>query len=156
MAFTITLRAETSAGCAVDLKYPLVKKMNPFTVNLQYVRDDFPCGGHSKITPPSRAVKVVKAFPLTHITGEYFRIYAEMNLDPVFMQILKEARLDDVFRAKYQMVVNTGGREPFIVIGEYKSPDVELDPEAYRYDWLFFSKPVRDRLLKYEKKIMLR
>ena len=80
---------------------------------------------------------------------EYFRVFAEVKSDPVFLKILEEARLDDVFKEKYQMVVNTGGKEPFIVIGAYNSPDVELDWNAYRYDWLFFSKPVTALALQF-------
>ncbi len=87
--------------------------------------------------------------------GEYFRIFAELRDDPVFITILGETNLQDVFLKNYQMVVNTGDKVPFVVIGEFGSPDVEQDPKAFRYDWLFFSQPVRDKLLLYKKKIML-
>jgi hypothetical protein len=87
---------------------------------------------------------------------EYFRVYAEVRSERVFSKILEETYLYDVFPLKFQMVVNTGGREPFVVIGAYNSPDVELDPEAYRYDWTFFTARVRDGILKLKNKIPLR
>ncbi|MEO8514435.1 MAG: hypothetical protein ABI543_12815 [Ignavibacteria bacterium] len=105
------------------------------------------------VTALTSLVQPVKSQGSKEIT--YYRIYADVKSDPLFRDILKETRLDDVFMTKFQMVVNTGGKDPFIVIGRYESVDVEWDPNAYRYDWLFLSKPVRDRLAMYPKKIKL-
>lgn len=88
--------------------------------------------------------------------GTHFRIYADIEKYPFFKDILVQAMLDDVFTDKYQLVVNTQPEETaFIVIGRYNSPDVERDRKAYRYDWLFLSKYLRDKLLNYPKKIIL-
>lgn len=84
--------------------------------------------------------------------NEHFRVYAETKSDMLYVKILEEANLLDVFAEKYQMVVNTKDREPFLVIGAFDSPDAELDPEAFRYDWTFFSKPVREGILKIRNK----
>ncbi len=86
----------------------------------------------------------------------YYRIYADVKNDVVFKMILDETNTIDVFTDKYQIVVNTGTKYPFIVVGRYNSPDVEWDREAYRYDWLLLSKQVRDRLTLYRDKIRLK
>ncbi|HMQ80701.1 MAG TPA: hypothetical protein PKE39_03705 [Ignavibacteria bacterium] len=73
----------------------------------------------------------------------------------MFTRILNETNLEDVFPEKFQLVVNTADKEPFVVIGRYDSPDAELDPNAYRYDWLFFSPAARGMILKCRNKINL-
>ena len=88
--------------------------------------------------------------------GTHFRIYADIERYPFFKDILVEAMLDDLFTKKYQLVVNTQPEETaFIIIGRYNSPDVEWDRKAFRYDWLFLSKYLRDKLLNYPQKIIL-
>ena len=68
-----------------------------------------------------------------------------------------QTMLDDVFTRKYQIVVNTKPDDKaFIVIGRFESPDVERDREAYRYGWLFLSRNLREQLLKYPHKILIR
>lgn len=86
----------------------------------------------------------------------YFKVFAEVKNDAVFTRILQETNLEDVFPEKFQMVVNTGGKEPFVVIGKHNSRDVELDPEAFRYEWNFFSPAARGMILKCKNKINLR
>jgi len=87
----------------------------------------------------------------------HFRIYADIQKDAYFKEILKETYLDEVFTRKFQIVVNIYPAEfAFIVIGRYESPDVEWDREAYRYDWTFLSKPLREKILRYKNKIILR
>jgi hypothetical protein len=87
----------------------------------------------------------------------HFRIYADIQNNSFFKGILKQTRLDDVFTRKYQIVVNTKPDydEAFIVIGRFESPDAEFDREAYRYDWLFLSRNLREQLLKYPHKILI-
>lgn len=89
--------------------------------------------------------------------GSHFRIYADIEKQPFFKEILAETRLDDVFLRKFQMVVNVyPADDAFVVIGRFESPDVEWDREAYRYDWLFFSPKVREKILKYNHKIFIK
>lgn len=86
----------------------------------------------------------------------YFRVFAEVKNDAVFKRILQETNLVDVFPEKFQMVLNAGGKEPFVVIGRYNSRDVEFDPEAFRYDWSFFNPVLQDMIMKCKDKIYLR
>lgn len=87
----------------------------------------------------------------------HYRIYADLQKDPIFKELLAEANLEDVFLTRYQIVVNTEPRETaFIVIGSFESPDVEYDIDAYRYDWLFLSKNLRERLSKYPRRIIIK
>jgi hypothetical protein len=89
----------------------------------------------------------------------HFQIFADINNDEVFNAVLKELNLDDIFKNKYQMTVNLhpdvvieGSYEPYVVIGRYKSPNVELDSTAYRYLWTDLSLQTRLKVLEYEYK----
>ena len=86
----------------------------------------------------------------------YYKIYADVKEDVLFRKILEETNLQDIYTIKYQIVVKVGVKEPFVVIGGFNSPDVEWDIEAFRYDWGFFSKLVREGLTLYRNKIRIR